>query len=108
MPVLQVFAPEVGDVGGLLAELADGVAHALDLGGGGVIATFVPVSTTGVSGGGSAAPWPIVSVHGSRRPPAATAAATSAAETAVRAWASRAGIALGGVWVEWVEPGFEA
>ncbi|MDO7883032.1 hypothetical protein [Antiquaquibacter soli] len=111
MPVVQVFAPEAGDVAALLAELADGVAHALGLGGGDVIATFVPVSATVASGGGPGAgsdSWPIVAFHGSRRGGDLEAGAVAAAEAAVRSWAREAGIPTGGVWTEWVEPGLGA
>lgn len=107
MPVIQIFAPEAGDVTALLAELADGVSHALGLGDGGVIATFGPVTAT-VASGGSRDAWPVVAFHGSRRSPAQTSGAVAAAESAVRSWAAGAGIPLGGVWVEWVEPGLEA
>lgn len=107
MPVIQLFAPEAGDVTALLAELADGVARALGLGSGDVIATFVPVRAT-VASGGSADAWPVVSFRGSQRAAEATAAAVASAEGAVRAWAASAGIPLGGVWVEWVAPGIEA
>lgn len=107
MPVIQVFAPEAGDVARLLAELADGVAHASGLGGGDVIATFVPVAATAVSGGGLES-WPVVSVHGSRRGADTEAAVVAAAESAVRSWAEAAGIPVGGIWTEWVAPGLGA
>lgn len=103
MPVVTVAAPSVGEaeVETLLGKVAGAVAAALDLGDGDVLAVHEPTGPTVASGGVRAAPWIVLTIHGSGRGEAERVAATRA-EDAVRAWAADAGVPLGGVWASWI------
>lgn len=104
MPVVSVTAPAPADAA-LLRAVADAVAAELELGPGDVIATLVVTGETVASGGAAAHPWPIVTIHGSDRGAARMRTARAAAESATIQWAASVGLALGGVWTEWVPPG---
>jgi hypothetical protein len=107
MPVVTVTAAPDDRAGALLIAVADGVAAALDLGPGDVIATLVPSSLSATSGSGSAASvsrWPLVSIHGSDRGSEKMEAARDAAESAVRAWSNENGVECEGVWTQWLTP----
>jgi hypothetical protein len=105
MPVVSVFVPAALAAGSLLSEVADAVADGLDLGAGDVISVLVPTGATAVSGVSSdAAPWIIVTIQGSHRRSEKMAQAREAAEAAVRFWAGRNGIDIGGVWTQWQTP----
>lgn len=98
MPVITVALPAHPALADLLAEVEGAVTLALRLAEGDVIVAGIATS------GGTVPPWPIVTIRGGDRGLPATALARDAAETAVRAWASRAGCEIGGVWTEWTLP----
>lgn len=103
MPVVTVTAPPPADAV-LLRAVADAIAGALDLGPGDVIAILVRADAVALSGGEDADAWPVVAIHGAGRGADRTARTRAAAERAVAEWAASAGLALGGVWTEWVPP----
>lgn len=104
MPVVILTAADHPQREVLLPEIADAIAGTLGLGPGDVIVHAVTAVATAISGGGVAAGWPLVSIHGSHRGAGATAAARDAAQRAVQRWSDRHGVAIGGVWTEWVVP----
>ncbi len=103
MPVLTLTAPSEVDHSTLVPRLCLAVASALGLTAHDVVGHSVPSSTT-FDGAGAAAPWLLVSIHGSHRGDEAHTAARLAAEESARSWAVDAGIDLGGIWVEWMPP----
>lgn len=107
MPVVTVTAAPHPHIGALLSAVADGVAAALSLGAGDVIATHIVSGASVVSGAdavASASAWPLVSIHGSDRGREKMESARSAAETAVRHWAERQGVECEGVWTQCLTP----
>lgn len=105
MPVVIVSFPRHPLAHALLGDVADSLAAALALGDGDVLVS--QVETTGLTASGSgpvAAWWPVVSIHGSDRGSDLAAAGRAAVEAAVRSWAARTGVELGGVWSEWITP----
>src|SRR5689334_20359271 len=98
MPIVTVLAEPHPDAATLVHDVADAVAHALGLGDGDVIATFVPAGVSAASGSAAeTAGWPVVSIHGGDRGHAKMEAARAAAEAAVRSWLGKAALERGGV-----------
>ena len=109
MPIVTILAEPHPDAATLVHDVAGAVAHALGLGDGDVIATFVPAGVSAASGSaGAAAGWPVVSIHGGDRGQAKMDAARAAAESAVRSWLGTTALEHGGVWTEWLTPMPEA
>lgn len=107
MPLVIVTMPPHPDLLALLSSVADDVAHALGLGDGDVLVSHVESRSLTASGlpHDPAAPWwPLVVLHGGDRGPDASTAAREAADAAVRAWAQRNAVPLGGVWAQWLTP----
>jgi hypothetical protein len=108
MPIVTVTVVPHPHRRDLLAAVADGVAAALALGPGDVLATALDAQGWVASGqhgdDDGDRDWVVVSIHGSDRGEAATAAARSAAAEAVTAWGEQHHLDLEGVWTEWVLP----
>ncbi len=105
MPVVTVSFPRHPAAHALLRDVADALATALELGAGDVLVSHIETAGLTASGTGASPDWwPIVSVHGSDRGRAVHELARAAAESAVRSWAAREEVALGGVWSEWITP----
>lgn len=82
------------------AAVAAAVARALDLRPDDVW-VGVQHCTAGALGSGTATDWPIVTVRGQRRAPAAMESARAGAATTVGSWW---GCAPDAVWTEWLVP----
>jgi len=105
MPVVTVSFPRHPAAHALLGDVADSLAAALGLGDGDVLASQVETVSLTASGTGATDDWwPIVSIHGGDRGVERHEAARHAAEAAVRTWAAREAVTLGGVWSEWITP----
>lgn len=104
MPVVTVVAPAHVAVAELVAAVAASVADVLSLGPGDVIAMHVPSGAVAASGGDTAAPWPVVTIHGSDRGSEMMDRACVASADAVRTWADAHGVMTGGVWSQWSLP----
>ncbi len=98
MPVIQVFAEPRDDAADKLRAMCRAVSNALSLQPDDVVATHICVAQTVVPGR-PATGWPVIVVHGSRRPQDQMADACDRLRAIAATWNDRAPV--DGVWVTW-------
>lgn len=107
MPVVTVLTRPHPALPELLAGVANSVQAALTLAPGDVIAVHQPAGASVASGTsdlGVQSAWMLISIHGSDRGDAASAAARTAAADAATVWGEQHDAGCEGVWCEWVTP----